>query len=105
MYATRPLSLCMYTSRISISQLKLNVNNQLLTYPRSEKENAEVRITDPDQYQSIVDAEWKIIYDKLDLCVNVGSKVILSRLPIGRHTFIHTYIHLHLINHTNHHCR
>eukprot|EP01036_Dinobryon_divergens_P030295 gene30295-39516_t len=47
--------------------------------PGSEKENAEVRITDPDQYQSIVDAEWKIIYDKLDLCVNVGAKVILSR--------------------------
>jgi len=42
-----------------------------------------VRITDPDQYQSIVDAEWKIIYDKLDMCVDCGAKVILSRLPIG----------------------
>ena len=59
--------------------LLLNVELEL----KSEKENAEVRITDPDQYQSIVDAEWKIIYDKLDLCVNVGAKVILSRLPIG----------------------
>ncbi|KAK7237189.1 chaperonin-like protein [Aureococcus anophagefferens] len=35
---------------------------------KSEKENAEVRISDPDDYQSIVDAEWQIIYDKLDFC-------------------------------------
>ena len=50
---------------------------------KSEKENAEVRITDPDQYQSIVDAEWQIIYEKLDKCLESGAKVILSRLPIG----------------------
>ncbi|RYY68205.1 hypothetical protein EON63_25030 [archaeon] len=43
----------------------------------------QVRITDPDQYQSIVDAEWQIIYEKLDKCVESGAKVILSRLPIG----------------------
>jgi len=42
-----------------------------------------VRITDPDQYQSIVDAEWKIIYDKLDECVACEAKIVLSRLPIG----------------------
>lgn len=59
--------------------LLLNVELEL----KSEKENAEVRITDPDQYQSIVDAEWKIIYDKLDSCVQCGAKVVLSRLPIG----------------------
>lgn len=59
--------------------LLLNVELEL----KSEKENAEVRITDPDQYQSIVDAEWSIIYEKLDKCVQAGAKVILSRLPIG----------------------
>lgn len=59
--------------------LLLNVELEL----KSEKENAEVRITDPDQYQSIVDAEWSIIYDKLDKCIQSGAKVILSRLPIG----------------------
>lgn len=59
--------------------LLLNVELEL----KSEKENAEVRITDPDQYQSIVDAEWQIIYEKLDKCVECGAKVILSRLPIG----------------------
>ncbi|KAJ1445230.1 chaperonin Cpn60/TCP-1 family [Pelagophyceae sp. CCMP2097] len=50
---------------------------------KSEKENAEVRITDPDAYQSIVDAEWSIIYEKLDLCVASGANVVLSKLPIG----------------------
>jgi len=59
--------------------LALNVELEL----KSEKENAEVRLTDPDQYQSIVDAEWTIIYEKLDKCVDCGAKVILSRLPIG----------------------
>lgn len=30
------------------------------------QESAEVRISDPDMYQEIVDAEWTIIYDKLE---------------------------------------
>ncbi len=59
--------------------LLLNVELEL----KSEKENAEVRITDPDQYQSIVDAEWNIIYEKLEKCVSSGANVVLSRLPIG----------------------
>jgi T-complex protein 1 subunit eta len=50
---------------------------------KSEKDNAEVRIEDPNDYQSIVDAEWDIIYEKLDLCVQTGAQMILSRLPIG----------------------
>lgn len=41
------------------------------------------RLSDPSQYQSIVDAEWNIIYDKLDKCVSSGAKVVLSRLAIG----------------------
>jgi len=59
--------------------LLLNVELEL----KSEKENAEVRLTDPDQYQSIVDAEWQIIYEKLDACVQCGASIILSKLPIG----------------------
>jgi T-complex protein 1 subunit eta len=58
--------------------LLLNLELEL----KSEKENAEVRITDPDQYQSIVDAEWQIIYEKLDKCIDSGAKVVLSRLPV-----------------------
>lgn len=41
------------------------------------------RLSDPAQYQSIVDAEWNIIYDKLDKCVKSGAKIVLSRLAIG----------------------
>ncbi len=59
--------------------LLLNVELEL----KNEKENAEVRIEDPDQYQSIVDAEWQVIYDKLDSCVSCGANIVLSRLPIG----------------------
>ncbi|RWR90698.1 T-complex protein 1 subunit eta [Cinnamomum micranthum f. kanehirae] len=59
--------------------LLLNIELEL----KSEKENAEVRLSDPLQYQSIVDAEWNIIYDKLDKCVQSGAKIVLSRLAIG----------------------
>jgi hypothetical protein len=44
---------------------------------------APLRLSDPMQYQSIVDAEWNIIYDKLDKCVKSGAKIVLSRLAIG----------------------
>ncbi|KAH8971342.1 hypothetical protein BDL97_02G135300 [Sphagnum fallax] len=59
--------------------LLLNLELEL----KSEKENAEVRLSDPAQYQSIVDAEWNIIYEKLDKCVKSGAKIVLSRLAIG----------------------
>eukprot|EP01083_Nonionella_stella_P235586 828240_1 len=64
---TNPLILC------------LNVELEL----KAEKENAEIRLSDPEKYQEIIDAEWKIIYDKLDLIVSSGAQVILSRLAIG----------------------
>jgi T-complex protein 1 subunit eta len=41
--------------------LALNIELEL----KAEKENAEIRIEKPEDYQAIVDAEWKIIYDKL----------------------------------------
>lgn len=59
--------------------LLLNIELEL----KAEKENAEVRLDDPAAYQSIVDAEWNIIYDKLEKCVASGAKVVLSRLAIG----------------------
>jgi len=34
-------------------------------------------------YQAIVDAEWSIIYRKLELIAKSGAQVVLSRLPIG----------------------
>lgn len=57
----------------------LNVELEL----KSEGANAEIRITNPKEYQSIVEAEWKIIYDKLDKIVKSGANVVLSKLPIG----------------------
>jgi len=59
--------------------LILNVELEL----KSERENAEVRISSPEEYQSIVDAEWDIIYEKLSNCVKVGANIVLSKLPIG----------------------
>ena len=50
---------------------------------KAEKDNAEVRLDNPDDYQKVVDAEWNIIYGKLDKIVQSGANVILSKLPIG----------------------
>jgi T-complex protein 1 subunit eta len=50
---------------------------------KSEKDNAEVRLDNPDDYQKIVDAEWTLIYAKLEKIATSGSQVILSKLPIG----------------------
>eukprot|EP00188_Purpureofilum_apyrenoidigerum_P004934 Plantae.Rhodophyta-Purpureofilum_apyrenoidigerum.ctg5974.p2 GENE.Plantae.Rhodophyta-Purpureofilum_apyrenoidigerum.ctg5974~~Plantae.Rhodophyta-Purpureofilum_apyrenoidigerum.ctg5974.p2 ORF type:complete len:569 (-),score=126.82 Plantae.Rhodophyta-Purpureofilum_apyrenoidigerum.ctg5974:1965-3671(-) len=57
----------------------LNIELEL----KSEKENAEVRVTSTEEYQAIVEAEWNIIYDKLEKIVSTGAKVVLSRLAIG----------------------
>lgn len=42
-----------------------------------------MRISNPDEYQEIVDAEWNVIYEKLDNIAKSGAQVVLSRLPIG----------------------
>ncbi len=50
---------------------------------KSEKENAEIRIEKPEEYQEIIDAEWNIIYEKLNKIVESGAQIVLSKLPIG----------------------
>ena len=57
----------------------LNIELEL----KAERDNVELRIEDPSEYQSLVDAEWTIIYRKLDKMIAAGATVILSRLPIG----------------------
>lgn len=85
----------------------LNVELEL----KAEKDNAEVRVKSvevglrlsikllksvflfdlshdvcnvpPQDYQAIVDAEWNILYDKLEKIYQSGAKVVLSKLPIG----------------------
>lgn len=59
--------------------LLLNIELEL----KAERDNAEIRIKDPSQYQSIVDAEWSIIYEKLDNIVKSGAQCVLSKLAIG----------------------
>ncbi|XP_077334248.1 T-complex protein 1 subunit eta [Lithobates pipiens] len=57
----------------------LNVELEL----KAERDNAEVRVNNVEDYQAIVDAEWNILYDKLDKIHKSGAKVVLSKLPIG----------------------
>ncbi|KAF4551572.1 TCP-1/cpn60 chaperonin-like protein 2 [Elsinoe fawcettii] len=57
----------------------LNVELEL----KSEKDNAEVRVEQVSEYQAIVDAEWQIIYNKMEALYKSGAKVVLSKLPIG----------------------
>lgn len=59
--------------------IMLNIELEL----KAEKENAEVRVDSTKEYQAIVDAEWNVIYEKLDQVVATGAKVVLSRLAIG----------------------
>lgn len=59
--------------------LNLNVELEL----KAEKDNAEVRIDHVKDYQDIVDAEWKIIFDKLEAISATGANIVLSKLPIG----------------------
>ncbi|XP_062903250.1 T-complex protein 1 subunit eta [Mobula hypostoma] len=57
----------------------LNVELEL----KAEKDNAEIRVDNVEDYQAIVDAEWNILYDKLEKIYQSGAKVVLSKLPIG----------------------
>lgn len=42
-----------------------------------------MRVDKVEDYQSLVDAEWQIIYKKLDACIAAGVQIVLSRLAIG----------------------
>lgn len=59
--------------------LSLNIELEL----KAERDNAECRIDNVSEYQRIVDAEWSILYEKLDKMVDSGARIILSKLPIG----------------------
>merc|ERR1711978_741446 len=57
----------------------LNIELEL----KAEKDNAEVRLENVEEYQKVVDAEWNILYDKLEKIHKSGAKIVLSKLPIG----------------------
>merc|ERR1712227_993755 len=50
---------------------------------KAEKDNAEARLENVEEYQKVVDAEWNILYEKLDRIAASGAKIVLSKLPIG----------------------
>merc|ERR1711976_52418 len=57
----------------------LNIELEL----KAEKDNAEIRLDNVEEYQAVVDAEWSILYEKLEKIHKSGAKVVLSKLPIG----------------------
>ncbi|GAB6021868.1 T-complex protein 1 subunit eta [Chamberlinius hualienensis] len=57
----------------------LNIELEL----KAERDNAEVRVNNVEEYQNVVDAEWNILYEKLEKLYQSGAKVVLSKLPIG----------------------
>ncbi len=57
----------------------LNIELEL----KAEKDNAEVRIDNVEDFQKIVDAEWNIIYEKLDKIIESGANIVLSNMPVG----------------------
>lgn len=57
----------------------LNIELEL----KAERDNAEVRVESASEYQKIVDAEWLILYEKLETIYRSGCNVVLSKLPIG----------------------
>ena len=79
----------------------LNIELEL----KAEKDNAEMRLASVEDFQAVsfvnsisvyqltlfnwisllkvVDAEWNILYNKLQKIHDSGAKVVLSRLPIG----------------------
>ncbi|CAI4043605.1 hypothetical protein SKDZ_10G1040 [Saccharomyces kudriavzevii ZP591] len=59
--------------------LSLNVELEL----KAEKDNAEVRVENVEDYQAIVDAEWHLIFEKLKQVERTGANIVLSKLPIG----------------------
>lgn len=49
----------------------------------AEKEKAEIRLTDPDKFKSIIEAEYAIIYNKLEKIKASGATVVFSNKSIG----------------------
>ncbi|CAH1103472.1 unnamed protein product [Psylliodes chrysocephalus] len=57
----------------------LNIELEL----KAERDNAEIRLTSVKEYQKVVDAEWNILYNKLQKIHESGANAVLSKLPIG----------------------
>lgn len=47
---------------------------------RAQPRNTLYLTPEPIMEQAIVDAEWQIIYEKLEKCVQSGASIILSKV-------------------------
>ncbi|XP_006816737.1 T-complex protein 1 subunit eta [Saccoglossus kowalevskii] len=71
---------CMQPKKYKDAKIALlNVELEL----KAERDNAEIRLDNVQEYQAVVDAEWSILYDKLQKLHDSGAQVVLSKLPIG----------------------
>jgi T-complex protein 1 subunit eta len=50
---------------------------------KSEKMDSETKIKKISKYKELIDAEWSLIYEKLDLIAKSGAKAVFSKQPIG----------------------
>jgi T-complex protein 1 subunit eta len=57
----------------------LNIELEL----KAEKDNGELRVNNVTDFEDIVNAEWNILYNKLEKIHETGVKIVLSKLPIG----------------------
>jgi|UniRef100_A0AC35GNP2 T-complex protein 1 subunit eta len=57
----------------------LNIELEL----KAEKDNGELRVNNVSDFEEIVNAEWNILYNKLEKIHASGVKIVLSKLPIG----------------------
>lgn len=64
-----------YKAKIALLNIELEL--------KAERDNAEIRVDNVEEYQKVVNAEWQILYDKLAKIHASGAKVVLSKLPIG----------------------
>jgi T-complex protein 1 subunit eta len=59
--------------------LVLNIELEI----KAEENDAEAKINSISKYKKIIDAEWSIIYEKLDRITETGIKAVFSSQPIG----------------------
>lgn len=50
---------------------------------KKERDNAQIRIDDMKSFDEIVNAEYRLLYDKLDKIIEAGANVVLSSSSIG----------------------
>jgi len=50
---------------------------------KSVRENAEIRVSNLKDYQEMVDAEYKVLFDQCKAVKDAGADIVLSKLPIG----------------------